>query len=128
MNSVSLQTKISLCSTSSDLQLRLHRRRHQFRVNFPRRIINVKIVCSASEQSHQPSSAKKKKSNRSANDAEKGVDPVGFLTKLGVSHKALAQFLRERCGVACLYIPNSPFSMSLSIQQYMQNSVSGIKR
>ncbi|GAB4849627.1 1,4-alpha-glucan-branching enzyme 3, chloroplastic/amyloplastic [Ancistrocladus abbreviatus] len=38
---------------------------------------------------------------RSSNDKkegnqEKGIDPVGFLTKQGITHKAFAQFLRER--------------------------------
>ncbi|KAL3508461.1 hypothetical protein ACH5RR_027862 [Cinchona calisaya] len=38
----------------------------------------------------------KKNPSEDSSDKEKGVDPVGFLTKHGISHKAFAFFLRER--------------------------------
>jgi hypothetical protein len=34
--------------------------------------------------------------NDTDSDGEKGYDPVAFLVKRGISHKAFAQFLRER--------------------------------
>lgn len=61
--------------------------------------------CSASEQPQQKNSSQqqqKRKPPRQHNyqpdeaDQEKGIDPVGFLAKQGISHKAFAQFLRER--------------------------------
>lgn len=65
-------------------------------IHFPRK---TKIVCSASEQ---PPQQRRKQQNQLSNkkavtDGEIGIDPVGFLTKRGISHKAFAQFLRERC-------------------------------
>ncbi|XAR67435.1 1,4-alpha-glucan branching enzyme [Bertholletia excelsa] len=68
---------------------------HQ-KVPFP----NTKWRCSATNQPQPPPRPRQRqqqsKSKKNASDAEKGVDPVGFLTKLGVSNKAFAQFLRER--------------------------------
>ncbi|XP_056163933.1 1,4-alpha-glucan-branching enzyme 3, chloroplastic/amyloplastic isoform X2 [Syzygium oleosum] len=49
---------------------------------------------SSSSASKQPQQRPKKR--RGGSDAERGIDPAGFLTKLGVSHKGFAQFLRER--------------------------------
>ncbi|KAF9589724.1 hypothetical protein IFM89_027999 [Coptis chinensis] len=59
----------------------------------PRIKLNVSFhkCCSSSEQ-QQPHS--KKKTLTTEND--KGVKPAGFLTKQGITHKAFAQFLRER--------------------------------
>ncbi|XP_010252481.1 PREDICTED: 1,4-alpha-glucan-branching enzyme 3, chloroplastic/amyloplastic [Nelumbo nucifera] len=51
--------------------------------------------CSAAEQPRPMKSGRaSKKKNTTGED--KGVDPVGFLTKFGISNKAFAQFLRER--------------------------------
>jgi 1,4-alpha-glucan branching enzyme len=46
-------------------------------------------------------SKKKKKKKKGDDETEKdeekkGINPVGFLTRLGISHKQLAYFLRER--------------------------------
>lgn len=55
--------------------------------------------CSATDQPqplnpHEQPKFKKKQPHDA--DKEKGIDPVGFLTKHGISHKAFAFFLRER--------------------------------
>ncbi|PNX97206.1 1,4-alpha-glucan-branching enzyme/amyloplastic protein, partial [Trifolium pratense] len=61
----------------------------------------LKTACSGSQenpQQHQKKQKKKKEfnTNDTDSDGEKGYDPVGFLVKRGISHKAFAQFLRER--------------------------------
>ncbi|XP_074310901.1 1,4-alpha-glucan-branching enzyme 3, chloroplastic/amyloplastic [Silene latifolia] len=55
------------------------------RTNFPN-----KCRCSSSQQ-NQP-----KNKDDPSTTQPKRVDPVGFLTRLGISHKAFGQFLRER--------------------------------
>ncbi|KAG7024931.1 1,4-alpha-glucan-branching enzyme 3, chloroplastic/amyloplastic, partial [Cucurbita argyrosperma subsp. argyrosperma] len=62
------------------------------------RKLKLKIICSASEHSQhaEPAKYQHSKKTKSVSDGEKGVDPVGFLTKLGISHKQFAHFLRER--------------------------------
>ncbi|XP_023535701.1 1,4-alpha-glucan-branching enzyme 3, chloroplastic/amyloplastic [Cucurbita pepo subsp. pepo] len=62
------------------------------------RKLKLRIVCSASEHSQhaEPAKYQHSKKTKSVSDGEKGVDPVGFLTKLGISHKQFAHFLRER--------------------------------
>lgn len=62
--------------------------------NFPRKI-KVRITCFAAEKPRQQKQ-KKKSQSQSTNDAEAGVDPVGFLSKLGIADRIFAQFLRER--------------------------------
>ncbi|KAL9236281.1 hypothetical protein vseg_010971 [Gypsophila vaccaria] len=62
---------------------------------------NTFIKCSSSSSSSSSSNKQNqpKKSNDSSSSSsnnDKRVDPVGFLTRLGVSHKAFAQFLRDR--------------------------------
>ncbi|XP_027062308.1 1,4-alpha-glucan-branching enzyme 3, chloroplastic/amyloplastic isoform X1 [Coffea eugenioides] len=58
--------------------------------------------CSASEQPQplnppqQNEKRQPKFKKKQTKHADKGVDPVGFLTKHGISHKAFAFFLRER--------------------------------
>ncbi|CAN7000120.1 unnamed protein product [Brassica rapa subsp. trilocularis] len=65
-------------------------------INFPRKI-KVKVTCFAADQPRQQKQQQKKKKSQSTNsDAESGVDPVGFLTKLGIADRIFAQFLRER--------------------------------
>ncbi|GAB2277765.1 1,4-alpha-glucan-branching enzyme 3, chloroplastic/amyloplastic [Dionaea muscipula] len=54
----------------------------------------VSLRCSATEQSKQEK-AGFSSTNQSLKN-EKRIDPVGFLTKHGITHKAFAQFLRER--------------------------------
>jgi 1,4-alpha-glucan branching enzyme len=63
-------------------------------VNFPRKI-KLKITCFAAERPRQEKQ-KKKSQSQSTSDAEAGVDPVGFLTRLGIADRIFAQFLRER--------------------------------
>ncbi|XP_045826979.1 1,4-alpha-glucan-branching enzyme 3, chloroplastic/amyloplastic-like [Trifolium pratense] len=70
-------------------------------VTFSRRKTTLKTACSGSQenpQQHQKKQKKKKEfnTNDTDSDGEKGYDPVGFLVKRGISHKAFAQFLRER--------------------------------
>ncbi|OIT00448.1 PREDICTED: 1,4-alpha-glucan-branching enzyme 3, chloroplastic/amyloplastic isoform X1 [Nicotiana attenuata] len=60
------------------------------RVSFPQRNI---CRCSTTEQ---PPPQRRKQRPAKQSDEEKGIDPVGFLTKYGITHKAFAQFLRER--------------------------------
>ncbi|KAB1215165.1 1,4-alpha-glucan-branching enzyme 3, chloroplastic/amyloplastic [Morella rubra] len=63
-------------------------------LTFPRKF---KIICSATEQPQPPPPQQgQHPKKKNVAEGEKGVDPVGFLTKLGISHKAFAQFLRER--------------------------------
>ncbi|XVF03810.1 hypothetical protein REPUB_Repub05bG0025000 [Reevesia pubescens] len=60
---------------------------------FPRKL---KIKCSAIDPQQQKQQESYTKRKKSVVESDKGVDPVGFLTKLGITHKAFAQFLRER--------------------------------
>ncbi|XP_038689237.1 1,4-alpha-glucan-branching enzyme 3, chloroplastic/amyloplastic isoform X2 [Tripterygium wilfordii] len=90
MTSLSLPTKFSLYPSNPSLPF--HSRSKHQRIHFIR-TKTIKITCTASGQP-QPDQLKKKKTSQS--EDEKGVDPVGFLTKLGIAHKAFALFLRER--------------------------------
>lgn len=59
--------------------------------------------CSAAEQPQQQGQKQRPpKQKRNRSDEESGIDPVGFLTKYGITHKAFAQFLRERLSSARL--------------------------
>ncbi|KAK6934488.1 Alpha-amylase/branching enzyme, C-terminal all beta [Dillenia turbinata] len=58
---------------------------------FPRK----KWRCSATQQPNQQQH-KSKRSRRPSSDSDSAVDPVGFLTKHGITHKPFSQFLRER--------------------------------
>ncbi|KAG7957689.1 hypothetical protein I3843_11G187700 [Carya illinoinensis] len=91
MSTLSLPTSISLCPNSLSIQFQSQHRRQ--RLTFPRK---VKIICSAAEQPQQPPPRQQYPKKKNVTEGEKGVDPVGFLTKLGISHKTFAQFLRER--------------------------------
>ncbi|KAI4366165.1 hypothetical protein MLD38_022079 [Melastoma candidum] len=71
-------------------QLRFPPRRCRFR----NRKSGPRISCSAA-----PRRSKKKKTDSDSDDEsnpEKTIDPVGFLTRLGITHKGFAYFLRER--------------------------------
>ncbi|KAL0000770.1 hypothetical protein SO802_014551 [Lithocarpus litseifolius] len=95
MTSLSLPSKIFLYPNSLSIQFPSQRKPPQ-RLTFPR---NIKIICSATEQPQprpQQQQQPKKKKKKNETESEKGVDPVGFLTKHGISHKAFAIFLRER--------------------------------
>ncbi|KAL5077460.1 hypothetical protein RYX36_016444 [Vicia faba] len=71
---------------------------HPQTVTFSRRKTTLKTACSGSQQNpqQQQKQQKKKQLNTTDSDGEKGYDPVGFLVKRGITHKAFAQFLRER--------------------------------
>ncbi|KAL8151657.1 hypothetical protein V2J09_021465 [Rumex salicifolius] len=70
--------------------------------NRPQRLIPARKWrwrCFASEkppQYQQRRLIKPKETQSNESQEKKGVDPVGFLNKLGITHKAFAQFLRER--------------------------------
>ncbi|XP_062168461.1 1,4-alpha-glucan-branching enzyme 3, chloroplastic/amyloplastic isoform X2 [Alnus glutinosa] len=89
MTSLSFLTGISLYPNNF---IQFQSQHRQQRLTFPRKI---KIICSATEQPKQPPQQHPKK-KKSVTESGKGVDPVGFLTKLGISNKAFALFLRER--------------------------------
>lgn len=86
MTSLSLLTNVSLFPNNF---IQFQSQHRQQRLAFPRKI---KIICSATEQPPQQHPKKKK----NVTESGKGYDPVGFVTKLGISNKAFAQFLRER--------------------------------
>ncbi|TXG67521.1 hypothetical protein EZV62_008796 [Acer yangbiense] len=91
MTSLSLKTRISLHPNNSTLHF-LPQNKLQS-VEFSKKVkVKTKITCSATDQPQKKYSKKK----RSASEEDKGIDPVGFLMKLGISHKFFAQFLRER--------------------------------
>ncbi|KAJ7963766.1 1,4-alpha-glucan-branching enzyme/amyloplastic protein [Quillaja saponaria] len=98
MTSVSLPTQISFFHSNKPSPHFQSQTRAQT-ITFPR---TVKVACSASEQpqpqgpQQQQQQKKQPKKKKSDTDNEKGIDPVGFLSKRGISHKAFAQFLRER--------------------------------
>ncbi|XP_077228147.1 alpha amylase family protein isoform X2 [Tasmannia lanceolata] len=60
-----------------------------------RTISTRKWSCSVSDQS-QPMKSQRRTRKTLTETERDVVDPVGFLTKLGISNKAFAQFLRER--------------------------------
>lgn len=97
MASLSLQPKFSLHPNNSILHF--HPQNKPQIIFFTRKVkIKTKTKCSSidpqqQQQKQRESFTRKKKS---VTETEKGVDPVGFLTKLGITHKAFAQFLRER--------------------------------
>ncbi|XP_015899268.2 1,4-alpha-glucan-branching enzyme 3, chloroplastic/amyloplastic isoform X1 [Ziziphus jujuba] len=91
MNSLSFQPKVSLHPNNSFFLFQP--RNIPRRITFPRKI---KVVCSATERPKQQKQQQQSKRKKNVKDGEKGIDPVGFLTKNGISHKQFAQFLRER--------------------------------
>ena len=100
MASLSLQANVSLYPNRSGLVSRSPNAPKL--VSFPKK---TTVVCSATDQPKQQEEEKRqqqsqskqaKKKKPSDSDGEKGIDPVGFLAKNGVSHKQFAQFLRER--------------------------------
>lgn len=76
------------------------------RVLFPYR---RKWRCSATDQppppQQPPQRQRKSKNSKVELKREKGVDPVGFLPKFDISHKAFNHFQRERCSTSIwLYV------------------------
>ncbi|XP_038996187.1 1,4-alpha-glucan-branching enzyme 3, chloroplastic/amyloplastic [Hibiscus syriacus] len=89
MASLCIEPKISLYPNNSIIHIQP---RSKPQIIFFTRKVKIKIKCSSTDPQQQRFTRKKK----SVAETEKGVDPVGFLTKLGITHKAFAQFLRER--------------------------------
>ncbi|KAG4135018.1 hypothetical protein ERO13_D08G190050v2 [Gossypium hirsutum] len=89
MASLSLQPKFSLHPNNSILHFHLQNKPQI--IFFTRKVkIKTKKKCSSidpqqQQQKQRESFTRKKKS---VTETEKGVDPVGFLTKLGITHKA----------------------------------------
>lgn len=89
MTSLSVSTNFTLYPNATFLRFQYPNRPQ--RITFPK---TTQIWCSAAGQPRRQQRQPKKK--KTVTDGEKGVDPVGFLTKFGISHKQFAQFLRER--------------------------------
>ncbi|XP_048235254.1 1,4-alpha-glucan-branching enzyme 3, chloroplastic/amyloplastic isoform X2 [Ricinus communis] len=91
----------SLLSTKSFFALYPNSNAHNLPFQFKSQSINLsnkikfKIDCTAA---NQPPKQQKhsKKTRETETEDEKGINPVGFLTRLCISHKQFAQFLRER--------------------------------
>ncbi|XP_024034043.1 1,4-alpha-glucan-branching enzyme 3, chloroplastic/amyloplastic isoform X2 [Citrus clementina] len=96
MTSLSLKTKISLNPNNSALHFNVPNKLQH--TNFPKKgKIKIKVTCSATDQPPQQQQQQTySKKKRNASEGDKGIDPVGFLNKVGITHKPLAQFLRER--------------------------------
>lgn len=96
MTSLSLKTKISLNPNSSALHFSTPNKLES--INFPKKgKIKIKVTCSATDQPRQQQQQQTySKQKRNASEGDKGIDPVGFLKKRGITHKPFAQFLRER--------------------------------
>ncbi|WCJ32967.1 1 4-alpha-glucan-branching enzyme [Euphorbia peplus] len=95
----------SLLSTEFSLSLHPNNHSHHFpsqtkpqNINFPNKIrLNI-TCCTPTNHPSQPQQQRRRSKKNKTKDTEtdKGVDPVGFLTRLGISHKQFAYFLRER--------------------------------
>ncbi|KDP39169.1 hypothetical protein JCGZ_00926 [Jatropha curcas] len=93
-----LSTKFSLSLYPNSSSLHFLSQNKPQSIHFSSDKIRFKIKCTATNQpppSRKKQSKKSKKSESETED-EKGIDPVGFLTRVGISHKQFAQFLRER--------------------------------
>ncbi|RZS17164.1 hypothetical protein BHM03_00049295, partial [Ensete ventricosum] len=69
---------------------------------------------SASTQQRQRKPPRRSLSGKSEPD----VDPVGFLSKFGISHRGFAQFLRERCSATLI----SPCASAVGLHMFGPNS------
>ncbi|KAK9133303.1 hypothetical protein Scep_012831 [Stephania cephalantha] len=96
MSSLSLPTLLPLLPSlhsSSSHSFQSHNHQNQTTIS------TNKWRCSATEEPHRPNQISTKKTNKKSPSTEPPkvvVDPVGFLTKHSITHKAFAQFLRER--------------------------------
>ncbi|KAK2970941.1 hypothetical protein RJ640_004733, partial [Escallonia rubra] len=98
MTSLTLPSPISLPSNDSPFNPQPHntsKKTHRHQLLFPLK----KWRCSAANQPQLPPPQRRQrlpKNKKAQPDADKGIDPVGFLPKFNISDKAFAQFLRER--------------------------------
>ncbi|CAN0900967.1 1,4-alpha-glucan-branching enzyme 3, chloroplastic/amyloplastic [Linum grandiflorum] len=88
---VSSTTKLYLSLYPSEPSLQIPSHSSFQNINFPTKI-RLTVKCSATNEPKQKHSKKKDKIEE---DDDKGVNPVGFLTRLGITHKQFAIFLRE---------------------------------
>ncbi|CAL1354143.1 unnamed protein product [Linum trigynum] len=96
MASVVSSTKISFSICPSEPSLHFLPHSNFQSINF-RTKIRLTVKCTATNQPRQQHSKKDpKKKDKNEEGDEKGVNPVGFLTRLGITHKQFAVFLRER--------------------------------
>ncbi|KAF5198116.1 hypothetical protein FRX31_012297, partial [Thalictrum thalictroides] len=86
MASFLLPPNLSLLPTDKFLTFQSQNRRITRRT-----FLTHKWKCSATEQPKHGF----KRITTSSIDVDKGTNPVGFLNKHGITHKAFAQFLRE---------------------------------
>uniref|UniRef100_A0A803LY39 Glycosyl hydrolase family 13 catalytic domain-containing protein n=1 Tax=Chenopodium quinoa TaxID=63459 RepID=A0A803LY39_CHEQI len=90
---------ITLTAQSQCYSLQLSNNYPQFHLpnkpQFQKIKFSKKWRCSTSSKQPQQQQNQPKKGEESST-SEKRVDPVGFLTRLGITHKAFSQFLRER--------------------------------
>lgn len=97
---LSLSDSLRISSPLSDSRLSFlsqtgSRTSCQFKFVRSRRARVSRCRCSATE-GPTPKRRKQIPEKYKQSEEEKGIDPVGFLSKYGITHKAFAQFLRER--------------------------------
>lgn len=97
---LSLTDSIRISSPLSDSRLSFlsqtgSRTSRQLKFGRCRRARVSRCKCSATEQP-PPQRRKQRPEKYKQSEEDKGIDPVGFLSKYGITHKAFAQFLRER--------------------------------
>ncbi|XP_042477781.1 1,4-alpha-glucan-branching enzyme 3, chloroplastic/amyloplastic [Macadamia integrifolia] len=98
MASITLSALFLPSSRDRSLVLPARRTRYRGRETF----CAGRLRCSATGEPQQhpkvpnPNKSVRPLKKKSSADGDSGVDPAGFLTKHGISHKAFAQFLRER--------------------------------
>ncbi|XP_031286546.1 1,4-alpha-glucan-branching enzyme 3, chloroplastic/amyloplastic [Pistacia vera] len=120
MASLSLKTKFFLHPNNTSIHF--HPQNKLQSINFPKKVkLKIKVTCSAEDQQSQQRQKQKQqkrfKKKRSVSEGEKGVDPVGFLTKLNITHKPFAQFLRER-HKALKDLQDEIFKRFLNLQEF----------
>ncbi|CAI9773428.1 unnamed protein product [Fraxinus pennsylvanica] len=69
---------------------------HHVRVSLPASKKKRRNKCKCTAADYSQSKPQQHRKTRQPGAEKEGVDPVGFLAKHGITHKAFAQFLRER--------------------------------